>query len=209
MPEFLDERGLCGSVTRRAFVRTLAAGVIIPSFPSEAVLHSPTTKLRTLSMSKIDRRLAELGITLPKPWNITIPANLAASLVRVRGKSVFVSGHVPIAADGSPAGPFGRVGSELTTEQGQEAARLALIGILASLKAELGDLDRIGAWLRVYGMVWGAPGFAGFPSVLNGASRVIHDVFGPEIGNHARVAIGVGATPFNAPLEIEAQLELA
>jgi enamine deaminase RidA (YjgF/YER057c/UK114 family) len=160
-------------------------------------------------MSKIDRRLAELGIILPKPWNITIPANLAASLVRVRGKSVFVSGHVPIAADGSPAGPFGRVGAEVTPEQGQEAARLALIGILASLKAKLGDLDRIGAWLRVYGMVWGAPDFAGCPAVLNGASLAIHDVFGPEIGDHARVAIGVAATPFNAPLEIEAQLELA
>jgi len=58
-------------------------------------------------------------------------------------------------------------------------------------------------------MVWGAPGFAGFPSVLNGASSVIHDVFGPGIGEHARVAIGVAATPFNAPLEIEAQLELS
>jgi len=99
--------------------------------------------------------------------------------------------------------------SEFTPEQGQEAACLALIGILASLKAKLGDLDRIGAWLRVYGMVSGSPDFAGFPALLNGASRIIHDVFGPEIGDHARVAIGVAATPFNAPLQIEAQLELA
>ena len=159
-------------------------------------------------MSKIDRRVAELGITLPKPWTVSIPANISASLVRVRGKSVFVSGHVPIDADGSPAGPFGRVGAEVTPEQGQQAARLALLGILASLKAKLGDLDRIAAWLRVYGMIWPAPGFVGFPSVMNGASALIHDVFGPEIGDHARVAICVGATPFNAPLEIEAQLEL-
>lgn len=159
-------------------------------------------------MSMIDRRIAELGLTLPKPWTVSIPPNISASLVRVRGKSVFVSGHVPIDADGSPAGPFGRVGGEVTPEQGQQAARSAMLGILASLKAQIGDLDRIAAWLRVYGMVWSAPGFTGFPAVLNGASSLIHDVFGPEIGNHARVAIGVGATPFNAPLEIEAQLEL-
>lgn len=103
---------------------------------------------------------------------------------------------------------IGRVGGEVTPEQGQQAARSAMLGILASLKAQIRDLDRIAAWLRVYGMVWAAPGFTGFPAVLNGASSLIHDVFGPEIGNHARVAIGVAATPFNAPLEIEAQLEL-
>lgn len=88
------------------------------------------------------------------------------------------------------------------------AARRVLIGILASLKAKIGDLDRIAAWLRVYGMVVPAPGFTQFPRVLNGASSLIQDVFGPEIGDHARVAIGVGALPFNVPIEIEAEVEL-
>jgi enamine deaminase RidA (YjgF/YER057c/UK114 family) len=160
-------------------------------------------------MSNIDRRLTELGITLPQPWTLPPGLTVPASLVRVRGKRVLVSGHVPINADGSVAGPFGRVGAEVSPEQGFQAARVALIGILASLKDKLGDLDRIAAWLRVYGMVAPAPGFTAFPAMMNGASSVIRDVFGPDIGDHARVAIGVGALPFNVPVEIEAELELA
>jgi enamine deaminase RidA (YjgF/YER057c/UK114 family) len=160
-------------------------------------------------MSKIDRRLAELGITLPTPWTLPPGLTVPASLVRVRGRRVLVSGHVPVNADGSVAGPFGRVGAEVSPEQGQQAARVALIGILASLRQKLGDLDRIAAWLRVYGMVSPAPGFTAFPLLMNGASSLIQEVFGPEIGDHARVAIGVGALPFNVPVEIEAELELA
>jgi enamine deaminase RidA (YjgF/YER057c/UK114 family) len=160
-------------------------------------------------VSKIDHRLTELGITLPKPWMLPQGLTVPASLVRVRGKRVLISGHVPIDADGSVAGPFGRVGAEVSPEQGFAAARAAAIGILASLKAKLGDLDRIAAWLRVYGMVAPAPGFTAFPALMNGASSLIRDVFGPEIGDHARVAIGVGALPSDVPLEIEAELELA
>ena len=159
-------------------------------------------------MSNVEHRLAELGITLPKPWTLPPGLTVPASLVRIRGKRVLVSGHVPIDADGSVAGPFGRVGADVSPEQGQEAARRALIGILASLKQKLGDLDRIAAWLRVYGMVSPAPGFTEFPRLMNGASSLIQEVFGPEIGDHARVAIGVGALPFNVPVEIEAELEL-
>ncbi len=72
-----------------------------------------------------------------------------------------------------------------------------------------GDLDRIAAWLRVYGMVAPAAGFTAFPLLMNGASSLIQEVFRPEIGDHARVAIGVGALPFNIPVEIETELELA
>jgi enamine deaminase RidA (YjgF/YER057c/UK114 family) len=86
---------------------------------------------------------------------------------------------------------------------------MVLIGILASLRQKLGDLDRIAAWLRVYGMISPAPDFTAFPLLMNGASSLIREVFGPEIGDHARVAIGVGALPFNVPVEIEAELELA
>jgi enamine deaminase RidA (YjgF/YER057c/UK114 family) len=160
-------------------------------------------------MSKTDRRLAELGITLPTPWTLPPGLVVPASLIKVRGKRVLISGHVPINADGSVVGPFGRVGGEVTPEEGHEAARRVLIAILASLKAKIGDLDQIAAWLRVYGMVSPAPGFTQFPQVLNGASSLIQEVFGPEIGDHARVAIGVGALPFNVPVEIEAEVELA
>jgi enamine deaminase RidA (YjgF/YER057c/UK114 family) len=160
-------------------------------------------------VSKIDRRLAELGVILPRPWTLPPGLIIPASLVRVRGKRVLISGHVPIDADGCVAGPFGRVGGEVSPEEGQAAARRVLISILASLKAKIGDLDQIAAWLRVYGMVSPAPGFTQFPQVLNGASSLIQEVFGPEIGDHARVAIGVGALPFNVPVEIEAEVELA
>ena len=125
-------------------------------------------------MSKIDRRLAELGVILPKPWTLPPGLVIPASLVRVRGKRVLISGHVPTNADGSVAGPFGRVGGEVSPEEGHVAARRALISI-----------------------------------PLNGASSLIQEVFGPEIGEHARVAIGVGALPFNVPVEIEAEVELA
>jgi len=100
------------------------------------------------------------------------------------------------------------VGAEVSAEQ-EQAARAALIAILASLKRKLGDLDRIGAWLRLYGMVCAAPGFTAFPVLMNGASSVLAEAFGPEIGDHARVAVGVAALPFNVPVEIEAEVELA
>ena len=132
-----------------------------------------------------------------------------ASLVRVRGKRALISGHVPVSADGSVAGPFGRVGGEVSPDEARQAARRALLAILASLRAKIGDLDQIAAWLRVYGMVAPAPGFTEFPQVLNGASSLIQEVFGAGIGDHARVAIGVGALPFNVPVEIEAEVELA
>ena len=160
-------------------------------------------------MSKVEQRLSEMGIALPKPWSLPPGITVPASLVRVWGNRVLVSGHVPIDAEGAVAGPFGRVGAEVSAEQGQQAARAVLIGILASLKSSLGDLDRIAAWLRVYGMVCAAPGFKAFPVLMNGASSVIADAFGPEIGNHARVAIGVAGLPFNVPVEIEAEVALA
>lgn len=212
MAESVGTQAVSHAVTRRALIHipaTLIAGAIARSLRTDWQTTSASTFFRRHAMSKIDRRIPDLGIMLPKPW--TLPTGLklpATSPVRVRGKRVFVSGHVPIDAGGSPAGSFGGVGAEVTPEQGQYAARLALIGILASLKQKLGELDRIAAWLRVYGTVWPAPGFTGFPLLMNGASSLIQEVFEPEIGHHARVAIGVGALPFNVPVEIEAELEL-
>ena len=124
-------------------------------------------------MSKIDRRLAELGITLPTPWILPPGVVVPASLVKVRGKRVLISGHAPINADGSIAGPLGRVGGEVSPEEAHQAARRVLIGILASLKAKIGDLDQIAAWLRVYGMISPAPGFTQFPQVNPGAGEIM------------------------------------
>jgi enamine deaminase RidA (YjgF/YER057c/UK114 family) len=159
-------------------------------------------------MSNIDRRLNELDITLPKPWALPPGVDVPASLIKVRGKRVVISGHVPTNADGSVAAPLGRVGGEVSPEEAYQAARRSLLSILASLKAKIGDLDQIAAWVRISGMFVPANGFNGFPQALNGASDLLQEVFGPEIGDHARLAIGVAALPFNAPLEIEGEVEL-
>ncbi|MBV9599946.1 MAG: RidA family protein [Chloroflexi bacterium] len=117
--------------------------------------------------------------------------------------------HGPLNTDGSLAGPFGKVPTDVSPEQAYQSARLVGLAILASLKRELGDLDRVTAWLRVFGMVNSAPEFAAQPGVINGCSDLLLEVYGPEAGQHARSAVGLAALPFNIPVEIEAEVELA
>jgi enamine deaminase RidA (YjgF/YER057c/UK114 family) len=162
----------------------------------------------TQEISTVEHRLQTLELALPTPWQLPVGVNIPAAFVRVYGKRVLVSGHVPLDEDGTVIGPFGRVGAEVSLAQAQEAARLATLAIFASLKRAIGNLDQIAAWLRVYGMVNSALGFYDYPQVMNSASRLIRDVFGDEIGNHSRVAIGVSGLPWNVPVEIEAELEL-
>jgi enamine deaminase RidA (YjgF/YER057c/UK114 family) len=160
-------------------------------------------------MARIEQRLASLGLSLPPP--LQVPAGIALPFpwVRVFGKRAFVSGHGPLAPDGSLARPLGKIGTDLTEEQGYAAARLTGLAILASLKLALGDLDRIEAWLRVFGMVNAGPGFHRFPAVINGFSHLLLDVFGPDGGAHARSAVGMAGLPFDIPVEIEAELAIA
>jgi enamine deaminase RidA (YjgF/YER057c/UK114 family) len=106
------------------------------------------------------------------------------------------------------AGPFGKVGDQVTPEQAYQAARLTALAVLASLKHELGDLDRITAWLRVFGMVNAAPGFTNTPTVVNGFSDLILALWGPEAGSHARSAVGLAELPFGIPVEIEAEVAI-
>jgi enamine deaminase RidA (YjgF/YER057c/UK114 family) len=101
-----------------------------------------------------------------------------------------------------------RAGDWLTVEEGYEAARLTALSVLASLKAELDDLDRIAGWLKLLGFVNAAPGFTGTPAVINGFSDLILDLWG-ERGHHARSAIGVAELPFSFPVEVEAVVKLA
>jgi enamine deaminase RidA (YjgF/YER057c/UK114 family) len=98
------------------------------------------------------------------------------------------------------------VGADVTEEQAYEAARATALAMLASLRRALGDLDRITAWLRVFGMVNAAPGFNRSPAVINGFSDLILQLWGPDAGPHARSAIGVAELPFNIPVEIEAEV---
>ena len=159
-------------------------------------------------MAQVERRLTALGLVLPPPLKPPPGVVLPFRPVRVEGNRAFVSGHSAQNADGSIAGPFGKVGRDLTIEQGYAAARLTAVSILASLKRELGDLDRIAAWGRVFGMVNSAPGFNRQPGVINGFSDLILELFGPQVGAHARSAVGMAELPFDIPVEVEAEVEI-
>ena len=132
---------------------------------------------------------------------------LPFSWVRVRGNRAYISCHIPLNADGSVAQPLGKVGAEVSAEEGYESARLVALTHLASLKRALGDLDRITAWLRVFAMVNVAPEFNQTPLVTNGYSDLILELYGPEVGMHARSSIGM-KIPLNAPVNCEAEVEI-
>lgn len=154
----------------------------------------------------IETRLKELGFYLPEAAKV--PAHIVLDFVwtRVHRDRVYVSGHGPSAPDGGIIGPFGRVGAEVSAEQATEAARLAMLSVLGSVRRQIGDLDRVTGWLRLDGFVLVAPGFDRTTNVINGASRVLGEVFGEEIGRHARTAMGVAATPLSCPVVIAAEL---
>ena len=159
-------------------------------------------------MAEIESRLIALGLTLPPATQPPAGVRLPFAFVRVVGRRALISGHGPQNPDGSFARPLGKVGRELTVEQGYRAARLTALSILGSLQRAIGDLDRVRAWSRVLGMVNSAPGFALQPSVVNGFSDLILDLYGPERGMHARSAVGMAELPFNIPVEIEGEVEL-
>jgi enamine deaminase RidA (YjgF/YER057c/UK114 family) len=160
-------------------------------------------------MARIEAKLAALGLVLPKPLQAPPGVVLPFSMVRLVGSRAIVSGHGPLNPDGTLAQPLGKLGSDLTIEQGYAAARLTALAILASLQRTIGDLDRIAAWTRVFGMVNSAPGFVRQPAVINGFSELVIELFGPEVGAHPRSAVGMAELPFSIPVEIEAEVELS
>jgi len=157
---------------------------------------------------KIEHRLQSLGLTLPEPLQLPPGAVLPFPWVRVVGSRALISGHGPTEADGSLARPLGKVGAEVTPEQAYRAARLTGLAILGSLHRELGDLDRIASWVRIFGMVNSAPGFNRQPSVINGFTDLIVEVFGQDVGAHARSAVGMAELPFGIPVEIEGEVAI-
>ncbi len=148
-------------------------------------------------MSRVEARLDELGLVLPAPMNP--PGNF--KLVNVHGGIAYVAGHPAI--DGSTILIEGVVGLDLTAEEGYQAARLTGLSILASLKLELGDLDRVTKWLRAVGYVQTAPGFHDNAKIVNGFSDLIVEIWG-EAGRHARSAPGQGPSPLNVPIIVDA-----
>jgi enamine deaminase RidA (YjgF/YER057c/UK114 family) len=149
-----------------------------------------------------ENRVAELKLLLPpapKPMG-------AYRTVVVSGNVAYVSGHAPLRADGSRA--CGRLGEDLDVEAGKAAARQCGLAILASLKAELGSLDRIGRLIKLFGMVNARSDFQQHPQVVNGCSELFIEVFGPERGLGARSAAGMSSLPGNIAVEIEAIFEV-
>ena len=149
-----------------------------------------------------EARLKEMGIKLPPA--VTPVANYVPA-VRT-GNLVFLSGHGPFKEDGSLI--TGKVGSELTAEKGYEAARRVAVGLLGSLKAEIGDLEKVKRVVKVLGLVNCPSDFTNQPQVINGASDFLVEVFGAR-GKHARSAVGTNALPMNIAVEIEMIVEVS
>jgi enamine deaminase RidA (YjgF/YER057c/UK114 family) len=150
----------------------------------------------------VEDRLNQLGLTLPEP-----PQPVANYVGAVQaGSLVFVSGHGPRGPHGER--PLGKVGRELTREQGYEAAKWCMLGCLASLKREIGDLDRVQRIVKLLGMVNCTEDFGEQPQVINGASDLLVELFGDR-GRHARSAVGMQMLPGNIPVEVEMIVEIA
>lgn len=152
-------------------------------------------------MSQIEKRLKELEIVLdkaPAPAAEYVPAKTVNNLVYTSGADCRVKGKLLYE---------GKVGSDLTVEQGYEAARQVMINLLSVLKEHIGDLDRVKQVVKLLGFVNSTDGFAEQPYVINGASELLVQVFG-EKGKHARSAISSNELPFNTPVEIEMIVEI-
>lgn len=152
--------------------------------------------------SSFEQKLMQLGIALPSP-----PKPVATYVPAVRvGNLLFLSGVIPF-RDGKLA-VEGKLGQELTVEQGSEAARIALLNALAIVRGELETLDRVKRIVRLVGYVASAEGFVQQPAVVNGASDLLVKIF-DEAGRHARVAVGAAELPLRAPVELELIVEVS
>jgi enamine deaminase RidA (YjgF/YER057c/UK114 family) len=189
MPQLLRSAAI-----RVASLILLAAGFVM-SMLVPAPLHAQQT-------TDPEARLAQLGIELPTPAR---PVANYVQAVRT-GNLVFLAGHGPVGTwDKSVTG---KVGRDLTVEQGYEAARRTGVNLLASLKAEIGDLRKVTRIVRVFGMVNSADGFTQQPAVINGCSDLMVAVFGDR-GKHARAAVGMAELPLNWAVEIEMVVEVS
>ena len=145
----------------------------------------------------IEQKLSEMGIELSKP---ELPKGISIELSTQSGNLIYLSGNGPISTNGDRI--TGKVGTDLSIEQGYKAARLTAISQLSVLKAHIGDLNKVEKIVKVFGMVNADPSFTDHPKVINGFSDLLIEVFG-ERGRHARSAVGMSSLPWNLACEIE------
>lgn len=176
---------------------------ILLLFPLTMFSCSPDKSEASTQQADVDveKKLEELGIQLQTP---TAPTANYLKASRT-GNLVYLSGHGPDKPDGGQV--IGKLGSDLTLEQGQEAARLTGIALLSSLKVEIGDLNKVKRIVKAMGMVNADPSFTQHSQVINGFSDLMVEVFG-EKGKHARAAVGMSSLPANIPVEIEMIVEV-
>jgi len=171
---------------------TVGVGVLLVMLTAANAVWAQTT-------ARAEDNLKTKNITLP-----SAPTPVANYVTSVRvGNLLFLSGHGPSADT-----PAGKVGKDLTLQQGYQAARATGLNLLATARAALGSLDKVKRVVKVLGMVNSAPGFAEQPKVINGFSDLMVEVFGESIGKHARSAVGMAELPNNIPVEIEMILEV-
>jgi hypothetical protein len=158
---------------------------------------------------RIESKLAEMGLTLPAEMRLPRGFRIKWKQVRVIGSRGIIAGHGPRGADGTFPGKPGKVGADLTLEEGYAAARHAALGILGDLKRELGDLDRVVSWVRVFGMVNSAPGFTGQAQVIDGFTDLMIALYGEEAAMCPRAVAGMAELALNAPVIVEGEVEVA
>lgn len=160
-------------------------------------------------MGNIEEKLTELGLILPASVQLPPGMVLPFPEVNIIGNRAIISGTGPLNPDGSLATPLGKVGQDVSVEQAVHLAQLTGLAMLAGLQRSLGSLDRITHWVRVFGMVNSTPDFTEQPTVINGFSHLILDVFGPDLGRHARSAVSMASLPMNIAVEIEGEVEIS
>ena len=155
-----------------------------------------------MSNKTIEGKLKELGYELP-----TLPASKGIyKRCLIDGKNLYVSGHISVNTDGSSI--TGKLGKDLSEEQGKAAARQCGLAILSSLKAELGDLEKVKRVMKVFGMVNSTPEYEKHPIVINGCSELFVALWGEDNGKGVRSAVGMGSLPGNVAVEIEGMFEI-
>ena len=198
-------------ISRRTFLRSnclvtagAADGALLTMAAEEpgSAHAAAATAVRPLQAASPEQRLRELGIELPPP-----PRPVAAYVPAVRiGNLLFTAGHTPRRPDGSPTP--GKVGADVTVEEGYAAARIAGLNLLSTVRNTLGSLDEVVRLVKVLGMVNCTPDFGQQPQVVNGFSELLIEIFGNERGMGGRSAFGMASLPANMPVEVEAIFEV-